>query len=281
MVKYYETTGGYFYKIIKNNKKRISKKEYMKKNLKGGIGSNNNMGSNNANNSNNNMGSNNANNSNNNNNYNNCFNEDFKDNNWIVLLHGTMTDEEYKLPDNIQLYNYASLGDPYRIYLPPDPRAAGQPDMNKICNTAENTGSFIESIIGKVEHISKAEGGEMIFDMVLGGPSNKIPDDVYGIFRCIDGKPERVEGIDLEDGWITLHELLEIISEYDGENLQTCNTVHILSCRGGLNPQYETKHGTINSSKKPWLGNFSYIPSHLLPNHDENGNEFHGIKFAK
>jgi hypothetical protein len=106
MVKYSETTGGYFYKIIKNNKKIISKKEYMKKNLKGGIGSSNNMGGTGIN--------------NNINFNNNCFIDDFKDNNWIVLVHGTMTGDEFKLPDNIQLYNYASLGDPYRIYLPPD-----------------------------------------------------------------------------------------------------------------------------------------------------------------
>ena len=39
MVKYYETQNGYYYKIIKNKKKRISKKEYIKLNLKGGSNS--------------------------------------------------------------------------------------------------------------------------------------------------------------------------------------------------------------------------------------------------
>ena len=251
MVKYYETTGGYFYKIVKNNKKRNSKKEYMKKNLKGGIGSNNNNINMNTN----------------------CYGNDFNDNNWIILVHGIMSPDEFRLPNNLEVYNYASLGDTYSgapVSNSNDSNYNNNDyvyDQNKICSTAENTGNFIGALMQNVDHISKAEARETMFDMVLGGNRNDIPEELYGLFKCKDGEPERVDH-DIFDPYevSTLQELVQIISEFVDEDSYGCHTLHVLACRGldstETQMDYSQPHyGTINSSAKPFSGS---IPSWML-----------------
>ena len=257
MVEYYKTNKGYYFKIKKNKKIRISKEEFLKKNKQKG-------GSNNSEEAQikqiaeslkslkhectapNHMG-------------------------WVIMLHGNIIPpdlskhDQYlpQLPLNVALYLYTPIFSLLKSNISQTKKL-----LTGLCKVACNpntNGSQMREIIDKGYNISKVEPGSFYYDMNLGGSRGFVPKETYGLFRC--DKNNNFYPIQILENPEDFTTLGYIVNEITKSNPTYNHSIHIFSCRGKSKPEshiwdtYKNKL-PINSFKLPFYGE---LPNQYMP----------------
>lgn len=245
MVEYYKTNKGYYFKIIKNKKIRISKDEYSKNNKKKGGAHNlqsaqipqyivsNHIG-------------------------------------WVIILHGKTispglsphrqaNQELPQLPLNVALYLYSPILDKLASSA-----NKIKPILTSLCKAASNpntNGTQMRSIADKGYNISKVEPGSFFYDMYLGGPHEWIPKESYGVFRCDqNGEYNPIQQLENPEEHTTLgHIINNILTLAPYYN----HSIHIFSCRGKSKRDaniWDTYYNNHKKNKKYIMANSFNLP---------------------